>query len=143
MPTAEELGISGPIGEGFTLANVVVTPDDYQRLACRTAPPGETQLQSLVHASLGITTENGEYTTVVKRMAIYGKPLSPEFKAHMIEELGDTLWYIAYALAQLDTPMRVAMQSNIDKLRARFPDRFTAEAAEARADKGGADARHS
>jgi len=123
--------------------SLVLTPDDYQRLACRTAPPGETLQQTLVHCALGLATESGEYTTVVKRVAIYQKPITDEFRTHMIEELGDALWYIAYALAALDCPMTKAMQDNIDKLRIRFPERFTPDAAEARADKGGADARHS
>lgn len=117
--------------------------NDYQALALRTAPAGETPLQGLVHAALGFSTESGEYATEVKRMAYYGKAMTPEMKAHMLEELGDIAWYLALAAAHLDTPLNEILQSNIDKLRARFPNKFSAEAAEARADKGGLDARSS
>lgn len=123
--------------------DLVITPDDYQRLACRTAPPNETQKEGLVHCALGLTTEAGEYTTEVKRVAIYGRDVTEEMRLHMIEELGDTLWYIALACAHLDIKLGQVMQQNIDKLRKRFPGKFTEEAAEARADKGGVDARHS
>ena len=125
------------------VADLVVTPDDYQRLACRTAPPGEKPLAALVHCALGITTEAGEYATEVKRAHIYGKPMTDEMRAHMIEELGDTMWYVAYACAALDVKLGTVLQQNIDKLRKRFPEKFTQEAAEARADKGGLDARSS
>lgn len=43
----------------------------------------------------------------------------------------------ACAPANLDMDMAQLMQDNVDKLRARFPDAYSDEAAEARADKGG------
>lgn len=131
------------LAKTFNSTNNVIFIDDYQRAACRTAPAGESTLEALNHCSLGLFSEGGEYTTEVKRAKIYGRAITPEMKAHMIEELGDALWYIAYAAAALDTKLSKLCQDNVDKLRKRFPDKFSQEAAEARADKGGADARSS
>lgn len=51
---------------------------------------------------------------------------------------------IADVLAKrLDTTREFIFEANIAKLRARFPDKYSDEAAEARADKGGVDARNS
>lgn len=96
----------------------------------------------LTHASFGIQTESGEVADIVKKGIFYGKemdPLTGEFtekaKAHMKEELGDLLWYIAIACDVLDVEIGQVMAENIDKLKKRYPDKFTDEAAIARADK--------
>ena len=48
-------------------------------------------------------------------------------KEHMKKELGDCLWMIAEACEALDFSMDDVMQLNIDKLKARYPQGFTAE----------------
>ena len=58
-------------------------------------------------------------------------------RQHMMEELGDTLWYIALAAKALDTTIENMALDNIAKLKFRFPDKFSNEAAEARSDKAG------
>lgn len=117
--------------------------NQYQVLANRTAKPLPTLPENLAHAALGIATEGGEFTTEVKRAAIYSKPVTDEMRVHMAEELGDLMWYIALAAEHLGIPMSAMARDNIEKLRKRFPDAYTDMAAEARADKGGLDARSS
>jgi NTP pyrophosphatase (non-canonical NTP hydrolase) len=166
-----------------------------------------SQRENLSHAALGLITEIGEFASEVKRIAIYGKPLSEEMRQHMIEELGDASWYVPLALhaegvehfdykpsvqalalvhTKLDTIAHALNEmsgavsgavlhgrgcchlhllsivalidiaahllhtdggqvraQNILKLRKRFPDAYSDEAAEARADKDGADHRNS
>jgi NTP pyrophosphatase (non-canonical NTP hydrolase) len=116
--------------------------DEYQKLADRTAKKGVT-IFNLVHAQLGMTTEIGEFATEVKRVAIYEKPLTTEMREHMMEELGDLMWYVALAATALDCDLSHVANMNIDKLKKRFPDKYSNEAAEARADKGGLSARAS
>jgi len=112
--------------------------NEYQLAAMRTAKVEEDPLvDNLVHASLGLATETGEFTSTVKRMARYGKEYTAELRGHLCEELGDTMWYIALAAQALGVTMEELADNNIAKLKLRFPDRFTNEAAEARADKGG------
>jgi hypothetical protein len=55
---------------------------------------------------------------------------------NLLEAVDIACWHIGVPLATI-------CQANIDKLRERFPDAYSNEAAEARADKGGADARNS
>lgn len=109
---------------------------EYQAAAFRTAPQ-QTQIEGLVHAGEGLFTEGGEYMGEVKRCHQYGKPLTEEMHAHMVEELGDVLWYVALACEHLGVSMNKVASMNIAKLQLRFPDKFSGAAAEARADKGG------
>lgn len=110
---------------------------EYQLAALRTARHMPTQTLDLVHAALGIQTEAGEYATEVKRLFAYNKPLTEEMVNHMAEELGDVLWYIAIAAEALGVPMNSLASRNISKLRLRYPETFSTELAEARADKAG------
>ena len=45
----------------------------------------------------------------------------------MKKEIGDCLWMIAEACTALDLEMEDVMQTNIDKLKARFPNGFEVE----------------
>ena len=63
----------------------------YIELASRTAKPLEL-FEQLEHARLGVSTEVGELLDAYKRHRIYGKPLD---KTNLLEEIGDTLWYVA------------------------------------------------
>lgn len=115
---------------------------EYQAAAMRTAQPDKLS-GHLVHASLGLVTEVGEFVSEVKRCVRYGKALDETVIRHMAEELGDVLWYIALAAEALDVPMNQMARENIGKLMKRFPEKFTEGDALARADKGGADHRSS
>lgn len=187
----------------------------YGPMAMRTEKPMPTN-QRKMHALLGMLTENGEFTTGVKRVVIYKKAMTAEMVNNMLEELGDWCWYAAIALDTFGvefsrdetflpihwnrktvedklvycsvflgsvssffhagmelsllnkhdeeqterqiSSLRAAVTvidmtiesltegrasildvlgANIEKLRARFPDAYSNEAAEARADKGG------
>jgi NTP pyrophosphatase (non-canonical NTP hydrolase) len=76
--------------------------DTYKPLALRTEKPLASALLRLEHAQLGFITEIGEFTTDVKRTAIYEKPIDEKMFAHMREELGDILWYAAIAADAID-----------------------------------------
>lgn len=54
-----------------------------------------------------------------------------------------TYYGLKIAATLIDTPLEQIMADNIAKLQLRFPEAYSNEAAEARADKGGADARNS
>lgn len=188
---------------------------EYVPLAIRTEKP-LPQLERFVHGCMGLVTEIGEITTEIKRMHIYGKPFDAERKVHILEEVGDVMWYIAILLDECikpqdmlkgfpdypvgqgvphwdsmvlglgvhcgticactqniihgdylptdalvemsmaigviisrmavlavacDSTLGEAMAQNIAKLQVRYPDKYSNEAAEGRADKAGADAR--
>lgn len=83
----------------------------------------------LLHAAMGMATEAGEFLDPIKKHLFYGKPLD---LVNLREEVGDLLWYIAIACDALDTTIDAEMQRNIAKLRKRYPEKFTSEAANER-----------
>ena len=82
----------------------------------------DVDVPRLLTAALGITAEAGEFTEVVKKIFLQGKPYSEESVFHMKRELGDIMWYIAQACMALDTNFREIMEMNYEKLSARYPE---------------------
>ena len=75
----------------------------------------------LLTAALGLTAESGEFTEVVKKIILQGKPYNEENVFHMKRELGDICWYLAQACMALDTTFDEIIEMNVDKLKARYP----------------------
>ena len=75
----------------------------------------------LLTAALGLAAESGEFTEVVKKMILQGKPYNEENVFHLKRELGDICWYIAQACMALDTTFDEIIEMNVDKLKARYP----------------------
>ena len=75
----------------------------------------------LLTAALGLTAESGEFTEVVKKIILQGKPYNEDNIFHMKRELGDICWYIAQACMALDTTFDEIIEMNVDKLKARYP----------------------
>ncbi len=78
----------------------------------------------LLHCAIGVATESGELMDQFKRHIFYGKPLD---KVNLEEEVADIMWYIANLCRLSDMDFEKLLQNNIDKLRIRFPDKFTME----------------
>ena len=76
----------------------------------------------LLTAALGLTAESGEFTEVVKKILLQGKPYTQENVFHMKRELGDIMWYLAQACMALDTDFDELMAMNVEKLGARYPE---------------------
>ena len=104
---------------------------DYQQKALRTAKRVE-QGYDLTHAALGLTGEAGEFADAIKRYVVYTKPLD---KVNCIEEIGDILWYCALAAESLGVTLSEIAQVNIDKLKLRYPEKYSDLFAQRRADK--------
>jgi NTP pyrophosphatase (non-canonical NTP hydrolase) len=82
----------------------------------------DADVPRLLTAALGMTAEAGEFTEVVKKIILQGKPYTEENIFHMKRELGDICWYIAQACMSLDTNFREIMEMNYEKLSARYPE---------------------
>lgn len=76
----------------------------------------------MLHSVMGISTEAGELLDAFKKNIFYGKPID---KVNIVEELGDLLWYVAIMCDCLQISFEDIMQINIDKLRIRYPNKFT------------------
>jgi NTP pyrophosphatase (non-canonical NTP hydrolase) len=80
----------------------------------------------LLHAAIGMCTESGEFIDQLKKAIFYGKPLD---RVNLKEELQDTLYYIGVAMDELGTDFDTEQKKNIEKLRARYGNKFSSEAA--------------
>jgi NTP pyrophosphatase (non-canonical NTP hydrolase) len=76
----------------------------------------------LLTAAFGLSAEAGEFTEVVKKIFLQGKPYTEENVFHMKRELGDLCWYLAQACMALDTNFEEVLQMNYEKLSARYPE---------------------
>ena len=76
----------------------------------------------LLTAAFGLSAEAGEFTEVVKKIFLQGKPYNEENVFHMKRELGDLCWYLAQACMALDTNFEEVLQMNYEKLSARYPE---------------------
>lgn len=101
-----------------------MTGKEYQKLAMRTCSiQYDNKEGRLHHAVFGLTSEAGEVAGILQK--VYQ---GHEFdKEHIKKELGDCLWMIAEACEALDLDMDDVMQTNIDKLKARYPEGFSAD----------------
>ena len=59
----------------------------------------------LMTAALGLTAESGEFTEVVKKIFLQGKPYNEENVFHMKRELGDICWYLHRHVWHLTQPL--------------------------------------
>lgn len=105
--------------------------DEYQQLASRTAKRVSPSFD-LTHAAFGLAGEAGEFVDAIKKHIVYGKQLD---RGNAFEEIGDILWYCALACETMNVTLGEAAQQNIDKLRMRYPEKYTDELASIRLDK--------
>ena len=81
----------------------------------------DCNLPQLLTAAFGLAAESGEFTEVVKKIILQGKPYNEDNVFHMKRELGDICWYIAQACMALDTTFDEIIEMNVDKLKKRYP----------------------
>ena len=82
----------------------------------------DVDVPRILTAALGISAEAGEFTEVIKKVFLQGKPYNEETVFHLKRELGDICWYLAQACMALDTNFEEVLQMNFDKLSARYPE---------------------
>jgi len=82
----------------------------------------DVDVPRLLTAALGMGAEAGEFTEVVKKIILQGKPYNQEATFHLKRELGDICWYLAQACMALDITFDEVLQMNFEKLSARYPE---------------------
>lgn len=105
-----------------------MTFDEYQAEVERTRGSA-----SLAMIALGITGEAGEIADMVKKVKYHGHALD---KGALIKELGDALWYLAAMMNVLGVSGEEVMDTNVRKLRQRYPNGFSSADSIARVDIG-------
>lgn len=105
--------------------------DAYQRQALRTVNPAQTYADNLANFALGLAGEAGETAELIKKHLYHRAPLDKE---KVRKELGDVLWYVATLAHAAGLTLSDVALGNVDKLRTRYPEGFTAAASAARVD---------
>lgn len=77
---------------------------------------------ALMHMAMGLVTEAGEMMDMLKKAFIYGKPIDT---VNAVEELGDSLWYMAGMCRLLNVSFEEVMGINDAKLALRYGPVFT------------------
>lgn len=90
------------------------------------------QTLNVLHWCLGIAGEAGELIDPIKKHIFYDKPLDMK---NTQEELGDLLYYIFALIDELGLDPEYIMSDVIYKLQLRYPEGYSDEAAQLRADK--------
>jgi NTP pyrophosphatase (non-canonical NTP hydrolase) len=91
---------------------------EYQEQAAR------TDGGNLTAHFLGLCGEAGEVVELFKKHIGHGHELN---LVKLEKELGDVLWYISAIATGLGLDLDLIAQYNIDKLKTRYPDKFSAE----------------
>lgn len=113
-----------------------MTGNEYQQLAMRTndglnrlrledaiANQDDISVSQLLNGALGFTGEAGEVSDLIKNGIFHEKDIDLE---HLKKELGDCAWYLAMICDACGFTLDDVMQTNIDKLKARYPQGFDA-----------------
>lgn len=87
----------------------------------------------LLTASVGLASESGEFSEIVKKVIFQGKELNADVRYHMLRELGDICWYLANAANALGADLEEIVKMNVAKLEARYPNGFEVSRSENRA----------
>lgn len=110
-------------GRPINLHRDLHDPPEHEEV-CRMLCNGKTV--KLLHGILGKLTEAGE---LMQQFATSVAAVKPIDEVNIIEEMGDDAWYDAEILTALDVTHEQIWELNIKKLKARYPNRFTEEAA--------------
>ena len=99
---------------------------EFQEKSARTLSNLNTKLEDNLHMTLGLVTEAAEIADVFKKKLAYGKEVD---EINVKEELGDLMFYVVNTCNINGWDLRDILQTNINKLKIRYPEKFTNEAA--------------
>tara|TARA_Y100000813_G_scaffold105445_1_gene75305 strand:- start:354 stop:752 length:399 start_codon:yes stop_codon:yes gene_type:complete len=81
----------------------------------------DINISLLLTGAIGIASEGGEFSEIVKKVTFQGKPMDEDTKFHMKRELGDIMWYWVNSCRALDLDPNEVIAENVEKLKARYP----------------------
>lgn len=78
-------------------------------------------MASLLTGSIGMASEGGEFSEIVKKCVFQGKPMDDATIFHAKRELGDIIWYWINSCRALGLDPNEVIAENVRKLEARYP----------------------
>lgn len=101
-----------------------MTLNEYQKLAMRTSRKDMPPVDHLFNGILGLSGETGECADLLKKHFYQdGRDIDEK----LMDEVGDCLWYINEIVTSMGWTLEDVAQHNVEKLRKRYPDGFSAE----------------
>ncbi|EHN14123.1 nucleoside triphosphate pyrophosphohydrolase family protein [Clostridium sporogenes] len=91
---------------------------EYQEKALKIKGDYTDNIDQLINGVMGITGESGEVIDIVKKYLYQGHELNHN---KLINELGDTLWYINLIADAINIILEDIAKYNMDKLEKRYP----------------------
>lgn len=116
-----------------------VAGSDYAAFVMSLAKPGDSIIKELTpqkahlwHMASALMGESAELFDAIKKHVIYNKPLDME---NLTEEVGDIAFYLTGLLCSLGIKQQDCINQNFAKLRKRYRNGYSNQAAQERADK--------
>lgn len=99
---------------------------DWRRYrdAIKRTLPQMNRKDRLSMLALGLGDEAGEVQGIFKKHLYHGHPMD---KDHLIEELGDCMWYMEHLMDEYDISPELVRIRNIEKIHKRYPEGFKEE----------------
>ncbi len=120
-------------------SNQMLVDEQHSEMVQALAKPAADIMDSLdpvqmhlIHMILGVSGEAGELLDAIKKATIYNKPLDVD---NVIEELGDIEFYLEGIRQALAIPRATTILRNMKKLRKRYGEGYSDDAAQRRKDK--------
>lgn len=98
---------------------------EYQEKSKRTLNKDLNSTELLTNMGFGIAGEGGEVVDILKKHLFHGHDLD---KLHLIEELGDVMFYIVNLCNVLNIDMGEVLYMNYSKLLKLYPEGFDSDA---------------
>lgn len=103
--------------------------EQYEQAAARTRNPALDDRERLADAAAGLAEEAGEVLGLVRKHLYMRHDLDRE---RLTKELGDALWCLSAVAGAVGVTLDEVAESNLSKLRARYPAGYSDEASRAR-----------
>jgi Predicted pyrophosphatase len=95
--------------------------NEYQNHAAETDNSKLSVKDKMANYAMGISSESGEVTDIIKKVRFHGHDLDRD---DLIKEMGDVLWYLSMIARVCGIAMDEVAETNIAKLRKRYPHGF-------------------
>lgn len=107
--------------EGVTSGDTNFIDNFMQRIGNLRQENPDVNLSVLLNSAIGLPSEAGEYSDILKKVFFQGKPLDDEIKTKLKRELGDVIWYWVNACRALGFDPNEVISDNVGKLESRYP----------------------